>query len=104
MTDILLNPPVALLLYVGFAGLIYWIGRRLAGAGHPSAAKSSLYGSGEETPVLLAAPGYRPFFLIAIFFAMLHLGVLVLGTGTPSLLQVGFVGGLALALFAMILG
>jgi hypothetical protein len=104
MMDILLSPPIALLLYIGFAGGIYAIGRGLAGSGNPSAAKSSLYGSGEETPTLLAAPGYRPFFLIAIFFAMLHLGVLVLGTGQPSVLHIGFVGGLTLALFAMILG
>ena len=29
-----------------------------------------------------AAPGYQPFFLIALFFAILHLGVLVLGIGS----------------------
>jgi NADH:ubiquinone oxidoreductase subunit 3 (subunit A) len=104
MTDILLSPPIALFLYIGFAGSIYLIGRGLAGAGNPSTAKSSLYGSGEEASSILAAPGYRPFFLIALFFAILHLGVLVLGTGSPSMLQIGFVGGLTLALFAMILG
>jgi hypothetical protein len=102
--DILLTPPFALFLYIGFASGIYWIGRGLAGGGNPSAAKSSLYGSGEEAPALLAAPGYRPFFLIAIFFAILHLGALVLGTGQPSVLHIVFVGGLALALLAMILG
>jgi NADH:ubiquinone oxidoreductase subunit 3 (subunit A) len=104
MLDILLSPPIALFLYVGFAALIYLIGRGLAGPGNPSLAKSSLYGSGEEASSILAAPGYRPFFLIAIFFAILHLGVLVLGTGSPSLLHIVYVGGLTLALFAMILG
>ena len=65
--------------------------------------KTSLYGSGEAPPTLSAAPGYAPFFLVAIFFAMLHLGVLMLGTGTlPGL--VIYVGGLMLALLALILG
>jgi NADH:ubiquinone oxidoreductase subunit 3 (subunit A) len=102
--SILLQPPLAFLVYIGVAVLIYLIGRILAGAGHPSRAKSSLYASGEEAPISVAAPGYRPFFLIAIFFAILHLGVLMLGTGTPSPILVVYVVGLMLALLALILG
>jgi NADH:ubiquinone oxidoreductase subunit 3 (subunit A) len=100
----LLYPPVAFLLYTGVAVGIYLIGRILAGPGNPSKLKSSLYSSGEEAPISVAAPGYRPFFLVAIFFAMLHLGVLMLGTGTPSPILVFYVGGLMLALLALILG
>ena len=101
---ILLYPPFAFLLYAGIAVCIYLAGRILAGPGNPSKAKSSLYSSGEEAPISVAVPGYRPFFLVAIFFAMLHLGVLMLGTGTPSPILVIYVGGLMLALLALILG
>jgi NADH:ubiquinone oxidoreductase subunit 3 (subunit A) len=100
----LLYPPFAFFLYTGVAICIYLIGRILAGPGNPSKMKSSLYSSGEEAPISVAVPGYRPFFLVAIFFAMLHLGVLMLGTGTPSPILIFYVGGLMLALLALILG
>jgi NADH:ubiquinone oxidoreductase subunit 3 (subunit A) len=101
---LLLQPPVAFLVYTGFAVCIYSVGRILAGPGNPSKMKSSLYSSGEEAPISVAAPGYRPFFLVAIFFAMLHLGVLMLGTGTPSPILFFYIAGLVLALLALILG
>jgi NADH:ubiquinone oxidoreductase subunit 3 (subunit A) len=101
---ILLQPPFAFVVYIGVAIGIYLVGRILAGPGNPSKMKSSLYSSGEEAPISVAAPGYRPFFLTAIFFAMLHLGVLMLGTGTPSPILIFYVAGLMLALLALILG
>jgi NADH:ubiquinone oxidoreductase subunit 3 (subunit A) len=101
---IFLTPPLAFLVYVGLSICIYGAGRILAGPGNPSKMKSSLYSSGEEAPISIAAPGYRPFFLVAIFFAMLHLGVLMLGTGTPSPILIIYIAGLMLALLALILG
>lgn len=102
--NVLLSPPVAFLVYAAFATLISLLGRALAGPGHPSDMKSSLYASGEEASTVLAAPGYRPFFLIAIFFAILHLGVLMLGTGIPSPILFLYLAGLMLTLLALILG
>ena len=102
--NVLLQPPLAFLVYTGFAAAVYLAGRILAGRGNPSKMKSSLYSSGEEAPISVAAPGYRPFFLVAIFFAMLHLGVLMLGTGTPSPILIFYVAGLMLSLLALILG
>ncbi len=52
----------------------------------------------------MAAPGYRPFFVIALFFALLHQGVLMIGTGSTSGVAVIFVLGLGLTLLALILG
>jgi hypothetical protein len=56
----------------------------------------------------MAAPGYRPFFVVALFFAVLHLGVLVLAVGGISSATAGgtavFLVGLMLALLALILG
>jgi NADH:ubiquinone oxidoreductase subunit 3 (subunit A) len=66
--------------------------------------KSSTYGSGEAPPTAAAAPGYRPFFVVALFFAILHLGVLMLGTGGLTLISGVYLIGLMLALVALILG
>jgi NADH:ubiquinone oxidoreductase subunit 3 (subunit A) len=102
--NIILTPPLAFLIYIPLVFAIFFAGRGLAGKGHPSAEKSSLYSSGEEAPTTLAAPGYRPFFLVAFFFAILHLGMLVLGTGSLNVMMVPYLIGLILALIALILG
>lgn len=102
--DILLSPPVAFLLYIPLVALIALVGKGLAGPEHANPMKSSLYASGEEAPTYTAAPGYKPFFLIAFFFAFLHLGMLVLGTGGFNWTTGAYLIGLALALIALILG
>ena len=102
--DILLSPPLAFLIYLPLVFAIYFVGQGLAGRGNPNPTKSSLYGSGEEAPTSVAAPGYKPFFLVAFFFAMLHLGVLVLGTSDMSIKLLAPAAGLILALVALILG
>lgn len=102
--EVLLSPPVAFLIYIPLVLVIYLFGRRLAGPERPDAVKSSVYNSGEAAPQGAAAPGYKPFFLIAFFFAILHLGVLVLGSGGFTLVTGAYMGGLILALIALILG
>ncbi len=104
MKDILLSPAVAFLLYVALAGILSGVGRVLAGPGRATPLKSSIYASGEAPPTRPAAPGYRPFFVIALFFAVLHLGVLMLGSS--SLLPVAgvYLVGLLLVLVVLILG
>lgn len=107
MSDLsfLLTPPLAFLVYIPLVLAIYLIGRGLAGKGNPSSSKSSIYGSGEAAPTTLAAPGYRPFFLVAFFFAVLHLGMLIVGTGSlATLSMIPYLIGLILALLALILG
>jgi hypothetical protein len=51
-----------------------------------------------------AAPGYRQFFVIALFFAILHLGVLMIGSSDLSSVAGLYLLGLILALIALILG
>ncbi len=102
--NILLSPPVAFLIYLPLVFLLFLLGRGLAGPEKPNAAKTSLYGSGEVAPTDMAAPGYRPFFLVALFFAILHLGILVVGTGSLSWVLIPYLIGLVLALVALILG
>lgn len=100
----LLTPPVAFLIYLLLSAILSVFGRVLAGPGEPSAEKSTLYASGEEAAKLSAAPGYRPFFTIALFFAILHLGVLMLGSGGLTLFSGVYLVGLILALVALMLG
>lgn len=104
--EILLAPPLAFLIYVGLVGALALAGRGLAGKPSPSAAKSSLYASGEAPPSLddHAVPGYRPYFLGALFFAMLHLGIIVLSTSNLSIFAALYLLGLMMALLALILG
>ncbi len=102
--QLLLAPPVAFLVYIPLVLLILGLGRLLAGPGKVSPMKASTYGSGEAPPTFAAAPGYAPFFLVAFFFAIVHLAMLVLGTGGLPLPAVGYIGGLMLALVALILG
>ncbi len=102
--DWILTPPFAFLIYIPLVMVITLVGRNMAGATKKDAAKSSVYGSGEAAPTNLAAPGYKPFFLVAFFFAILHLGMLVLGSGSLTNIQPFYVIGMLLALAALILG
>ncbi len=101
---LLLSPPVAFLAYIPLVLLLIAVGRMLAGPAHANPVKSSVYGSGEASPTFEAAPGYQPFFLIALFFAVVHLAMLVLGIGNLPMPAAVYLAGLFIALVALILG
>lgn len=101
---LVLAPPVAFGIYLLLVGLLAILGRLLAGPSQATPMKQSAYSSGEAPPQTTAAPGYRPFFVVALFFAILHLGVLVLGTSFFQPFSGVYLAGLALALLALILG
>ena len=102
--EILTSPPISFLIYLPLVLALYFLGKALIGKEHPTPEKSSLYSSGEEAPTSFASPGYRPFFLVAFFFAILHLGMLVIGSGSISLSSLPYILGLIVALVALILG
>jgi NADH:ubiquinone oxidoreductase subunit 3 (subunit A) len=102
--EILLSPPLAFLIYIPLVLVIVWLGSTMAGPSHANSMKSSNYGSGEAAPTQAAAPGYKPFFLVAFFYAILHLGMLVVGGGSLTSTTGIYLVGLALALIALILG
>jgi hypothetical protein len=101
--SILLSPPLAFLIYLVLVGIIAGFGRLLAGAAHETPYKSTTYASGEAPPTLSAVPGYRPFFKIALFFAVLHLGVLVMGSGGLTLITGVYLVGLVVALVVLMI-
>lgn len=104
MSSILLSPPIAFLINVLLVGTLYLVGRVLAGPSKKTPLKTSTYASGVAPPLGMAAPGYRPYFVVALFFAILHLGVLVLGSSTFSPFALVYLAGLMIALVALILG
>ncbi|MCA9895229.1 MAG: hypothetical protein KC615_19730 [Anaerolineae bacterium] len=107
---VLFSPPIAFLIYVLLVAGLAVIGWLLAGDNQSTADDTtyttSLYASGEAPPADddRSVPGYRPFFLIALFFATLHLGVIVLATSSGSPMALLFLFGLFVSLIALILG
>lgn len=102
---LLFSPPIALLLYMGLVAILVVLGRLMAGS-MSQATDANLYSSGEVSPSAddRSVPGYRPFFTVALFFAVLHLGVVVLVTGGWSSVAILYLIGLMLVLVALIMG
>lgn|SRR5574339_1090282 len=104
MKSILLSPLVAFLIYVVVVAIVSGLGKLFSASGRRTEFKTASYASGEEHDPLPAAPGYRQFFVIALFFAVLHLGVLMVGSSDLSPVAGVYLLGLILALLALILG
>jgi NADH:ubiquinone oxidoreductase subunit 3 (subunit A) len=104
MNDFLLSPLVAFLIYIVAGSILSGLGRLFAPQGQKTEFKTATYASGEENDPVPAAPGYRQFFVVALFFAVLHLGVLMIGSSDLSSVAGIYLLGLILALVALILG
>ena len=104
MADLILSPLFAFAIYGVLVAILYLFGKGLSMRGKLSELKLGGYASGEESDSSPAAPGYRPFFVVALFFAVLHLGVLMLATSVLAPVSLVYLGGLMLALLALILG
>jgi NADH:ubiquinone oxidoreductase subunit 3 (subunit A) len=97
-------PPIAFAVYFALAAILLVVAGASAARGKASELKSSIYGSGEAAGAGSASPGYRPFFMTAFFFAMLHLGVLIVGSGGLTIVTGVYLTGLLLSLIALALG
>ena len=104
MEDILFAPLIAFLIYFVVVAAGSGLGRMFSARGKDSQFKSATYASGEANDPGLAAPGYRQFFVIALFFAVLHLGVLMVGSSGLSPAAIPYLLGLILILVALVLG
>jgi len=89
--NILLIPPVAFLIYVGLLALLNWLSGTLAAKGDRSVERRSIYTGGESFEAYPAVPGYQRFFVVALFFAVLHLGALIIGISSPNSTAAGAV-------------
>jgi NADH:ubiquinone oxidoreductase subunit 3 (subunit A) len=104
MKSILLSPLVAFLIYFLVVAIISGLGKLFSAKGRKAQFKTATYASGEANDPVPAAPGYRQFFVVALFFAVLHLGVLMIGSSNLSSVAGLYLLGLVLALIALILG
>ena len=104
MKSIFRSPLAAFLIYVAVVSLVSGLGKLFSATGRKTEFKTASYASGEEHDPLPAAPGYRQFFVVALFFAVLHLGVLMVGSSDFSSVAGVYLLGLILALIALILG
>ena len=98
------SPPIAFFIYLALTAILLVVSGAVAARGKDSALKTSVYGSGEAAQPGVASPGYRPFFMTAFFFAILHLGVLIVGSGGFTPVTGVYLAGLILSLIALILG
>ncbi len=98
------SPPIAFAVYLALTAVLLLLAGVVAAKGPASALKTSMYGSGEAAKVGLTTPGYRPFFMTALFFAILHLGVLVVGSGGLTPITGVYLTGLIVSLIALALG
>jgi NADH:ubiquinone oxidoreductase subunit 3 (subunit A) len=104
MTSFILAPVITFFSYFLVISIVSGLARLFAASGLESEFKSATYASGEKNDPTPAAYGYRKFFVIALFFAVLHLGVLMLGSSGLSPAAVPYLLGLMLVLIALILG
>lgn len=100
--DIVLTPLIAFCIYLLLASILSGLGRQMAPVHPDNPFRSAAYASGEASPARPALSGYREFSLAALFFGLLHMGVLILATahGVPlqaSLYALGF--GVTLSFF-----
>ena len=100
----LYSPIAALFVNILFVLFLFQLGKKLAGKEHPSDEKSSIYGGGESAPMESSIPGYRPFILVAFFFALFHLAILILGTSSMQPTAIIYTIGIGLALVALMAG
>ena len=98
------SPPVAFAVYLALVAILLAVAGLAAARGTASDLKTAVYGSGEAARASAASPGYRPFFMTAFFFAMLHLGVLIVGSGGLTIMTGAYIAGLILSLIALALG
>jgi NADH:ubiquinone oxidoreductase subunit 3 (subunit A) len=102
--SVLLAPPFAFIAYLVLAGALLGIGKMLAGRRRSPGSEKMLYASGERSSGVHARPGYQTYFAVALFFALLHVGVLVASTGGFTPLSLVYMGGLLLVLLVVALG
>ncbi len=98
------SPPIGFAIYFALTAVLLVVAGAVSARGPASAMKTSIYGSGEAASRGAASPGYRPFFMTAFFFAILHLGVLIVGSGGFTLVTGVYLVGLILSLVALALG
>ncbi len=106
MRDILLSPPVVMLIYLGLGYGLYRLGRAWAAQGEDHPGKEEPYACGEDLrpgPIKLA---YHSFFRLALMFSVLHLATLTVSTlpgrGVFQSVGLAYLIGIAICVFVLV--
>jgi NADH-quinone oxidoreductase subunit A len=105
LTNILISPPVAFLIFLAFFGGVYWLGSQMAPKLKKVGGKLATYACGEDMPGQKIPTGYKLFFSIALFFTMMHVSVLVVATaphGALALIALFYLLMIFLSVMALI--
>ena len=78
--EFLISPPVAFVLFLAVAFLVYLVGKRMAPKMTRIGGKLTSYACGEDIPGTKVQFGYRLFFFIALFFTIMHVATLIIAT------------------------
>ncbi|MCX6564483.1 MAG: hypothetical protein NTU60_12925 [Candidatus Aminicenantes bacterium] len=78
--EFLISPPVAFVLFLAVAFLVYLVGKRMAPKMTRTGGKLTSYACGEDIPGTKVQFGYRLFFFIALFFTIMHVATLIIAT------------------------
>jgi NADH-quinone oxidoreductase subunit A len=103
--DILISPPVAFVLFLVAATLLYRLGRRMAPKLNNVGGKLTSYACGEDMPGTKIQFGYRLFFFVALFFTIMHVAALVIATvpaGKIVLFAVLYLAVIFLSILALV--
>jgi NADH-quinone oxidoreductase subunit A len=101
----LLSPPVAFVLFLGAAGLLFLLGKRLAPKLTDVGGKLTSYACGEDVPGKKIQFGYRTFFFVALFFTIMHVAALVIATapaGKVALFALLYLAVVFLSILALV--
>jgi len=103
--EFLLSPPVAFVLFLAIAGLVYVLGKRMAPKPTDVGGKLTTYACGEDIPGTKIQFGYRLFFFVALFFTIMHVAALIIATapsGKLALLAVLYLAVVFLSILALV--
>lgn len=108
MSNLLVSPMAAFVVFLGLALALYWLGGRVAATSPDSEGKHQPYASGEDLVPRRSRVAYHSFFRLALIFGILHLATLVISTvpqggmtHRPALL---YLGAIAISVFVLTKG
>ncbi|MBP7864729.1 MAG: NADH-quinone oxidoreductase subunit A [Acidobacteria bacterium] len=103
--NILLSPPVAFLIFMVVAGVLYLFGKLIAPKGKPEPGKYDPYACGEEFQADRFKFGYAKFYVAALFFTIMHVAALTVATapgGPTAFKAVAYLFTIGVSVFILI--